>query len=153
MTAISVSELHMYPHNQKSCPIFFCITHLFWSWHDYCTDLILRESTLNSGLHSNKVMRRHYVCLHTNLHDQTSHFHLYVNAEYVNKPCGTRGRDSCWGRGFIICTPFDPEISRRTLHPISFTTHQLSRQDRSQLMGNISPFHSFTGAGSGFLGR
>lgn len=27
---------------------------------------------------------------------QTSHFHLYVNAEYVNKPCSTTEGNSCW---------------------------------------------------------
>lgn len=47
-------------------------------------------------------MRGHYVCLHTNLHDQTNHFHLYVNVGYVNKPRGTTEGDV--GPGFIICT-------------------------------------------------
>lgn len=61
------------------------------------------------------------MCLHTNLHDQTSHFHLYVNAEYVNRPHTALEEELAVGLGFIISTPFGPVICRM-LHSISFFT-------------------------------
>lgn len=57
---------------------------------------------------------RHYVSLHTNLRDQTSHFHLYVNAEYVNK--AKQRQRSRWLLGSnLSLAVFDPLISWRTL--------------------------------------
>lgn len=83
--------------------------------------------------YTNEVMRKHYVCRHSNLHAQTSHFHLYVNAPYVNKLCSTRGGDSRWAYA-------------DHLDLVHLTTYRLSKSDNRQMIGNSSKFHSSSGS-------
>lgn len=90
-------------------------------------------------------MRKHYVCLHTNLHVQTSRFHFYVNTQYVNKPSSTGGGGSWWA----YADHFDS--IRSGPHLSHVTIYKLSKSDNSPIIGNICKFHSFTQTWSEFL--
>lgn len=77
-----------------------------------------------SYCYTNEVMRKHYVCRHSNLHGQTSHFHLYVNAPYVNKLCSTWGGAQRWAYA-------------HHLDLVHLTTYWLSKFDNRQMIGNF----------------
>lgn len=59
-------------------------------------------------------MMGRFVSLHTNIHDEASHFHLYVNAEYVNNPWGAGGADSCWTWIYHSHTVWSTDLLART---------------------------------------
>lgn len=103
----------------RKAPIYIlCRAASLWFWHGNSLALVLREFTLNTVVRCSKVMRRHNVCLHTNLHDQTSHFHLYVNAEYVNNPCSSRGGDGCWAPVYRFRSLWSTDL--RAVHYIRY---------------------------------
>lgn len=83
--------------------------------------------------YTNEVMRKHSVCQRSNLTAQTSRFHLYVNAPYVNKLCSTRGADSRWAYA-------------DHLDLVHLTTYQLLKSDNRQMIGNSSKFYSSPGS-------
>lgn len=94
---------------------------------------------------TNEVMRKHYVCRHTNLHAQTSRFHLYVNAPYVNKLHSTWGEDSWWAYADHLDTIWSGLLL------LQLTTYQLSKSDNRQKTGNSSKLRSSSGSkGEGF---
>lgn len=77
-------------------------------------------------------MRKHYVCRHTNPHAQTSRFHLYVNAPYVNKLCSTGGgrwlMGLCWSFGYyLIWTAF---TAADNISPFKIQQHADDRKFR-----------------------
>lgn len=83
--------------------------------------------------YTNEVMRKHSACQRSNLPAQTSRFHLYVNAPYVNKLCSTRGGESRWAYA---------DHSDR----VHLTTYQLLKSDNRQMIGNSSKFYSSPGS-------
>lgn len=93
-----------------------------------------------SHYYTNEVMRKHYVCRHTNLHAQTSRFHLYVNAPYVNKLRSTWGGDSWWAYADHLDTIWSGLLL------LQLTTYQLSKSDNRRMMGNSSKFRSSSGS-------
>lgn len=133
--------------NEKSCKLWIpSIVIPTWYLCGSDTTRILFE--LTTVVQTNKAMRGQYMCLNTNLHDQTSHFHLYVNAEIVKSYAAVE-EEVAVGLGLIIWTPFGPVIWQMP-HLMYFPTNQLSRYDNSQVIGKICSFLSFTQAGSRF---
>lgn len=89
--------------------------------------------------YTNEVMRKHSVCQRSNLAAQTSRFHLYVNAPYVNKLCSTRGADSRWAYA-------------DHLDLVHLTTYQLLKSDNRQMIGNSTTSIHLLEAGRGASG-
>lgn len=93
-----------------------------WMWCD-------RNALWLGYCYTNEVMRKR----HSKRHAQTSHFHLYVNAPYVNKLCSTWGGESQWAYA-------------DHLDLVHLTTYQLLKSDNKQMIGNSSKFHSSAGS-------